>query len=585
MTPEVSMNINSLIPAWLSRTRLCVVFVVLVLQGSESACPSPPKPKPSDGTSFVVRLEAPHGFLKVNAGGPHASPSDADASFVLFDLDRGELKSGDEVLLLNTGQDSYLRGGAVGASVSAISSGPSAPGSSTIGFCNTIVVIEAQGGGVAVLANGNRVHLRVFASPCGGPSVRGKGGFISAAATGVPNIVGGPPGADETFVLHIDRAEPYTITRGLSAPFARPFRFNSNNLVDLDWHNGVQRVSLNQPPDRTYENHTGIDFDWAWPGFRAMQEGGAAVLAVAAGKVVYAREDRGDRCHTTSWLTSKAPTTCPPDSPHDTDKDENEVIIRHDDGTAAVYTHLMKDSVTVNEGDRVRCGQLIGRVGSAGSSSHPHLHFELRRPHDPDYWTKHPDSVRYPHFWDHSMYIDPYAVGAWKSYEATPPGTPLERQFIPTVTCESGTTRRLDREDENLFLRSQLARGYLFDRCGDDQSKCGENYYCGSNGYCERRVQAGEACASGYQCPPLHGCQNGVCRLGPNCTDKCLLPCFTDAENRCMREESEVERRDCRRAPNGACLGPCFEDAQGGCKFERPTGGKVRKECARVCVP
>ena len=45
-----------------------------------------------------------------------------------------------------------------------------------------------------------------------------------------------------------------------------------------------------------------------------------------------------------------------------------------------LYGHLSE--LYVKEGDRVRQGEVIGRVGSTGLSSGPHLHFELRLPGD-----------------------------------------------------------------------------------------------------------------------------------------------------------------------------------------------------------
>ena len=45
-----------------------------------------------------------------------------------------------------------------------------------------------------------------------------------------------------------------------------------------------------------------------------------------------------------------------------------------------LYGHLSE--LYVKEGDRVRQGEVIGRVGSTGLSTGPHLHFELRLPGD-----------------------------------------------------------------------------------------------------------------------------------------------------------------------------------------------------------
>lgn len=52
------------------------------------------------------------------------------------------------------------------------------------------------------------------------------------------------------------------------------------------------------------------------------------------------------------------------------------VIIDHGHRVATVYTHL--SSVSVREGDQVEAGDRIGRLGSTGAVTGPHLHFELR---------------------------------------------------------------------------------------------------------------------------------------------------------------------------------------------------------------
>ena len=54
----------------------------------------------------------------------------------------------------------------------------------------------------------------------------------------------------------------------------------------------------------------------------------------------------------------------------------NYIIIRHLDSMESLYGHLL--SADVMEGAVVDRGQVIGRVGSTGASTGPHLHFEVR---------------------------------------------------------------------------------------------------------------------------------------------------------------------------------------------------------------
>lgn len=57
--------------------------------------------------------------------------------------------------------------------------------------------------------------------------------------------------------------------------------------------------------------------------------------------------------------------------------DGNNIVEDIGGGTYAFYAHLIKGSLLVKPGDKVRKGQLIAKLGNTGNSSVPHLHFHL----------------------------------------------------------------------------------------------------------------------------------------------------------------------------------------------------------------
>ena len=114
------------------------------------------------------------------------------------------------------------------------------------------------------------------------------------------------------------------------------------NTISLSNPYGTPRW---QPGGETYEAHTGIDI--------AAPEG-QAVLAAAGGTVV--------------------------ESGYDVERG-NYLILDHGDGLSTLYGQCQ--DFTVEEGDTVRAGEMIGAVGSTGMSTGPHLHFEVRQDDEP----------------------------------------------------------------------------------------------------------------------------------------------------------------------------------------------------------
>jgi murein DD-endopeptidase MepM/ murein hydrolase activator NlpD len=61
----------------------------------------------------------------------------------------------------------------------------------------------------------------------------------------------------------------------------------------------------------------------------------------------------------------------------------NYVMIDHGKNEYSLYAHLQPGSVRVHVGDRVKAGDVIGKLGSSGNSTEPHLHFHVCDEPDP----------------------------------------------------------------------------------------------------------------------------------------------------------------------------------------------------------
>ena len=114
----------------------------------------------------------------------------------------------------------------------------------------------------------------------------------------------------------------------------------------------------------SYDGHRGTDF--AIRDLSVMEEG-VSVLAAASGTVLRSRKSEPDGLNKALRDRSKRlGREC-----------GNGVAIDHGQGWQTQYCHLKRGSTTVEPGDKVRKGDVIGAVGTSGNTEFPHLHFQV----------------------------------------------------------------------------------------------------------------------------------------------------------------------------------------------------------------
>ncbi|MDQ3205788.1 MAG: M23 family metallopeptidase, partial [Pseudomonadota bacterium] len=104
---------------------------------------------------------------------------------------------------------------------------------------------------------------------------------------------------------------------------------------------------------------------------RAYYAYGEPVFAVADGTVVRAMDGLPDNIpRTAAGFSTALPLTMENIA-------GNAITLDLGDGQFAYYAHLQAGSLLVGEGDRVKRGQALGRIGNSGDSREPHLHFQV----------------------------------------------------------------------------------------------------------------------------------------------------------------------------------------------------------------
>ncbi len=167
--------------------------------------------------------------------------------------------------------------------------------------------------------------------------------IVSNRAAQASLAIGGPflpwqSAESDAFVRQVQRVRfASTVVNALERELARiPVRRPTVGEADVASPYGVRLDPFLRQPAM----HTGVDF---------RGETGDAVLASAAGEVVLAERNGGYGLM---------------------------VEIDHGNGLASRYAHL--SAMTVAVGAKIKAGDLVGRVGSTGRSTGPHLHFEIR---------------------------------------------------------------------------------------------------------------------------------------------------------------------------------------------------------------
>lgn len=164
----------------------------------------------------------------------------------------------------------------------------------------------------------------------------------------------------------VDPTADVTLTWPLqAAPSLTDFGYHATtNFVDQDAAFPHQLQDYNCGA-RTYDtddgyNHSGIDYI-LWPfAWYKMDHDLVEIVAAAPGTIVFKQDGNFDRSCSFggTW---------------------NAVYVEHDDGSIAWYGHMKNGSLTTKDvGETVDRGEYLGLVGSSGSSTVAHLHFEIQ---------------------------------------------------------------------------------------------------------------------------------------------------------------------------------------------------------------
>ncbi len=212
-------------------------------------------------------------------------------------------------------------------------------------------------------------------------------------------------------------------------------------FVDHDPSSGVQDFRCGS---LSYDDHKGTDF--ALPSL-AMQSEGVAVIAAASGVVTGVRDEMPDQLQGTDGAPDITNREC-----------GNGIVVDLGDGWETQYCHMALGSITVQAGDRIEQGDVLGQVGLSGKTYFPHVHLSVRHdgavvdPFDPD---------------NDAICADPTDT-LWTIAPPTPAGRIISTGFADTVPAYADVKAGTAGTDGLTQHDNLVAWGFVFGAMGGD---------------------------------------------------------------------------------------------------------------------
>jgi MYXO-CTERM domain-containing protein len=276
----------------------------------------------------------------------------------------------------------------------------------------------------------------------------------------------------------------------------------------------------------------------------------------------------------------------------------NYVRIAHADGKRSYYAHMKNGSMQVSVGQKVSCGQILGKSASSGRSSGYHLHFEARVngvSRDPYQGSCGPSTS----FWvSQGSYGSPPSTSCETTCACTPGQTQIEscgncgtRTRTCTSSCQWGSFGTCSGQG---VCAAGSKQSDSCGNCGTRTRTCTSSCQWGSFGTCSGQG----VCAPGAK--ESGSCGNCGTRTR-TCTSSCAWGSFgtCSGQGACApgAEDSEscgdcgTRTRTCSASCGwgsfGACAGPDPEDGNEACdtgKLGACAAGRVRcEEGTRIC--